>query len=417
MKKRRALSAFLVFSLFILSCSSTREIKRPPALKFVDMTLSKEIGVETFNAVPKNPATIFSPKDPEVVAFLKLENLWGAHTLRWDWFEPDGNLYYSTGDYPIKSSEGKYLKEVTTWHKLSIRGEEAGNRIGDWTVKILFDKEVLASRIFRIEMEVEELPEIAQRPNQKYWGFIISLENYLRLPSVDYARKDAFLMKEYFVKVLGIPEANIIYLQDREATKAKIMQYLRTYFPRNTEKDSLLYVYFVGHGVLDERKENPYIIPYDGDVRLLQDTNYRLQNFFEDLENLQINRSFVFLDTCFNGFAARNNNMILPYAKLALNHNGNLIQFSDKVIAMISSAGGQTSNAYPEKGHGLFTYYLLRGLRGEAFKSRSALMTMGELYTYVKDQVAKVSLARGREQTPTLTLSLEKVKDVEIKSK
>jgi hypothetical protein len=414
MKKRRALSAFLVFSLFLLSCSSTREIRRPPALRFVDMTLSKEIEAKTFHAVPKNPTTIFSPKDPEVVAFLKLENLWGVHTLRWDWFEPDGNLYYSTGDYPLKSSEGKYLREVTMWHKLSIRGEEAGNRMGDWTVKILFDKEVLASRNFRIEMEVEELPEIARRPNQKYWGFIISLENYHRLPSVNYARKDAFLMKQYFVKVLGIPEANIIYLEDREATKAKIMQHLRTYFPRNTEKDSLLYVYFVGHGVLDERKENPYIIPYDGDVRLLEDTNYRLQDFFEDLENLQTKRSFVFLDTSFNGFAARNNNMILPYANLALNHNGNLILSSDKVIAMISSSGGQSSNAYPEKGHGLFTYFLLRGLRGEAFKSRSALMTMGELYTYVKDQVAKVSLARGMEQTPTLTPSLDKVKDVEI---
>ena len=378
------------------------------------MTLSKEIEVKTFNAAPKNPTTIFSPKDNEVVAFLKLENLWGVHTLRWDWFEPDGNLYYSTGDYPIKSPEGKYLREVTTWHKLSIRGEEAGNLMGDWTVKVLFDKEVLASRNFKIEMEVEELPGIARRPNQKYWGFIISLENYHRLPSVNYAQKDAFLMKQYFVKVLGIPEANIIYLEDREATKAKIMQHLKTYFPRNTEKDSLLYVYFVGHGVLDERKENPFIIPYDGDIRLLEDTNYRLQNFLEDLENLQIKRSFVFLDTSFNGFAARNNNQILPYAKLALNKDRNPISSSDKVIAMISSSGGQGSNAYPEKGHGLFTYYLLRGLRGEAFKSRSGLKTLGELYTYVKNQVVKVSLERGMEQTPTLTPSLDKVKDVEV---
>jgi uncharacterized caspase-like protein len=289
--------------------------------------------------------------------------------------------------------------------------------MGDWTVKILFDREVLASRNFRIEMEVEELPEIARRPNQKYWGFIISLENYQRLPSVQYAQRDASLMKKYFLKVLGIPEANIIYLEDREATKARIMHHLRAHFPRNLEKDSLLYVYFVGHGVLDERKENPYIIPYDGDVRLLEDTNYRLQNFLEDLESLQIKRSFVFLDTSFNGFAARNNNIILPYAKLALNPDGNLILSSDKVIAMISSSGGQTSNAYPEKGHGLFTYFLLRGLRGEAFKSRSASMTMGELYTYVKDQVAKVSSARGMEQTPTLTPSLDKVKDVEIRRK
>ena len=162
MKKRRILSLFLVLSLFLLSCSSTREIIKPPDLKFVYMTLSKEIEVETFNAIPKNPTTFFSPKDREVVAFLKLENLWGVHTLRWDWLEPDGNLYYSTGDYPIRSAEGKYLREVAVWHKLSIRGEAAENLMGDWTVKVFFDKEVLASKNFRIGTEVKELPEIAR---------------------------------------------------------------------------------------------------------------------------------------------------------------------------------------------------------------------------------------------------------------
>ena len=120
-------------------------------MRFVDLTLSKEIEVDAFSAVPKNPTTTFSAKDREVFAFLKLENLWGVHTLRWEWLEPDGNLYYSTEDYPIKSAEGKYLREITAWHKLSIRGEEAGNLAGDWTVKIFFDKEVLASKNFRIE--------------------------------------------------------------------------------------------------------------------------------------------------------------------------------------------------------------------------------------------------------------------------
>jgi len=108
-----------------------------------------------------------------------------VHTLKWGWFDPDGNLYYSTGDYTIKSAEGKYLKEVTSWHKLSIRGEEAEKLIGDWTLNIFLDKEVVALRKFRIDMEVDELPEMTHRPNPKYWGLVISLENYHRLPPVN----------------------------------------------------------------------------------------------------------------------------------------------------------------------------------------------------------------------------------------
>ncbi len=151
MKKRRILSALLVLSLFFLSCSLTGKITRPPDIRFGELTLSKEIEVESFKAAPKNPATTFSPKDPEVIASLKIVNFWGVHTLRWDWFGPNGNLYYSTGDYPIKSSEGKYLRDVTMWHKLSIRGEEAGNLLGEWNVKVFFDQKFLAWKNFAIE--------------------------------------------------------------------------------------------------------------------------------------------------------------------------------------------------------------------------------------------------------------------------
>ncbi len=151
MKKRKILSALLVFSLFSLACTSTEKIRKSPALAFVEMTLSKEIEVEPFKADPKNPTTTFSSKDREVIASLKLANFWGVHTLRWDWFEPNGRLYYSTGDYPIESGEGKYSREVTMWHRLSIQGDEAGDLPGEWTVRVFFDKEVIASRNFRIE--------------------------------------------------------------------------------------------------------------------------------------------------------------------------------------------------------------------------------------------------------------------------
>ncbi len=151
MKKIGILSALLVLCIFFLSCSSTGKIRKPPDLRPGGMILSKDIEAGTYKAVPKNPGTVFSRNDPAVFAFLKIENFWGVHTLRWDWFEPNGNLYYSTGEYPIESAEGKYLREVTLWHKLSIRGEEAGNLTGEWSVKIFLDKKILAWKNFRIE--------------------------------------------------------------------------------------------------------------------------------------------------------------------------------------------------------------------------------------------------------------------------
>ncbi len=151
MRKIWVVSSFLVLSFFFFSCSPTAKITRPPDLRFGEITLSKAIEAETYKAVPKNPTTVFSPQDPEVVASLKIANFWGAHTLRWDWLGPNGRLYYSTGDYPVSSSEGKFSKEVMLWHRLSIRGEEAGKLRGEWNVKIFFDNKFLAWKNFSIE--------------------------------------------------------------------------------------------------------------------------------------------------------------------------------------------------------------------------------------------------------------------------
>ncbi|MCG6537507.1 MAG: hypothetical protein L7F78_23030, partial [Syntrophales bacterium LBB04] len=86
---------------------------------------------------------------------------------------------------------------------------------------------------------------------------------------------------------------------------------------------------------------------------------------------------------------------------------------TNKVVSMIASTGGQTSASYPEKELGLFTYFLARGLRGEA-KDQQGLITVGDLYSYVKDNVTKVSRRRGIEQIPFLNPDIDAVKGVEI---
>ena len=67
------------------------------------------------------------------------------------------------------------------------------------------------------------LPQnLFSRPFPKDWGLIIGIENYDSLPNDKFNRKDALIIKEYFVRILGVPEENIISLIDSEATKARI---------------------------------------------------------------------------------------------------------------------------------------------------------------------------------------------------
>jgi hypothetical protein len=117
----------------------------------VDLTLAKGVNDQTVPAAPINSSITFSPKDEEIVAFLKIQNLWGKHTLKWDWYSPDSSLYYSTGNHSIQSADGKFFKELAAWHRISIRGEKAAKFMGVWVVNVFLDNELVASRKFRLE--------------------------------------------------------------------------------------------------------------------------------------------------------------------------------------------------------------------------------------------------------------------------
>jgi uncharacterized caspase-like protein len=74
---------------------------------------------------------------------------------------------------------------------------------------------------------------------------------------------------------------------------------------------------------------------------------------------------------------------------------------SDKCVVLSASGESETANVLPEVKHGLFTYYLLRGLRGEA--ASSGEITLGGLYDYLRKNVPAEAAAKlYKEQTPVL---------------
>ena len=417
MHRSKASFIFLIVSLFIFACASTKQVEKKPPFKFEGTTLSKGIDATGTTGIATEPTTTFNTQDPEVFALLNFENLSGKHTLRWEWYDPAGNLYYSTGDFPLEISRGKYLREATAWHRLSIQGDPAAGYPGDWEVTIFLDDELKQRKLFVLKAlpDPTKLPDgLLQKPYPKDWGLIIGIEDYAHLPTVEYARKDALIVKDYFIKIFGVPEENIIFLIDSDATKARMEGYLKQYIPSNVGKDTTLYVYFAGHGAPDMKKGDPYLVPHDGDTRFIQQTGYKLTSFYQDLDNLDIQRVYVFLDSCFSGVAARAAEMLIKGARPALVHVKEVRPRSDTVVSLSASSAGQMSNIYPETKHGLFTYFLLRALKGEADADDDSWISVKEIFEYVKSHVIRVSRRMGREQTPVIMPSLDILKDIAV---
>ena len=128
---------------------------------------------------------------------------------------------------------------------------------------------------------------------------------------------------------------------------------------------------------------------------------------YEQLADLGASSVTVFLDACFSG-ANRESEMLLADARPVFMEVDKVA--SNEINVFSASGGKQISSAWPEKKHGLFSYYLMKGMRGDADLDKNSSITIGELGDYIKENVSEMAGMLDREQTPTLnTLDENKV--------
>lgn len=209
--------------------------------------------------------------------------------------------------------------------------------------------------------------------------------------NVEFAIKDAFVFKQYCNKTLGIPEENIIFSTNAGAVKMRqnIQQIKSIINTLNGEAEILFY--YAGHGFPDETNKDPYLIPVDvpsNSLELALNLNEIISEFNENPSK----RIVFFVDACFSGggrqigLLSSRGVKIVPKETLA---KGNVVIFS-------ASTADQSALSYKEKGHGLFTYFLLKKLQESNGK-----VNLGDLDDYLNRNVSiKSTLMYSREQNP-----------------
>ena len=241
-----------------------------------------------------------------------------------------------------------------------------------------------------------------QRPNAV--AVVIGISSYAHadVPRVDYAARDARLMREYLIKSMGYQPENIIMAVDEEATQATFNrifegQLANFVIPGQSE----VFVYYSGHGAPDLDDASAYFVPHDADPNYAAQTGYSLERFYDRLETLQAKELTVVIDACFSGASA--GGMLIKQASPIFIAVENPAALLLNGAVLTSSSGEEISSWHSDVGHGLFTYYFLKGLRGEADGDRNRQITSSEIFGYVMQHVPY--LARrlfNRTQTPQL---------------
>jgi hypothetical protein len=250
-----------------------------------------------------------------------------------------------------------------------------------------------------IKSDVDELPAIKANPNKNAYAIVIGIENYRqKLPKADYAVADAKIISEYLTKTMGYPEENVITLLNDRALKSDMEKYFDRWLINNMEENGRVFIYYSGHGAPNTKNGDAYLVPYDGDPTFITETGYPIARLYESLGKLKAKEIIVVLDSCFSGAGGRS-----VLAKGALVMTINTPNIKKNIAVMTASSGDQISSAYEEQGHGLFTYFLLRGIKNEDVIKQDGSIKMDDLFGYLKPQVERIARKQfNNEQTPQL---------------
>jgi len=251
--------------------------------------------------------------------------------------------------------------------------------------------------VFASSSDVDENIPATGRDNSDAFAIIIANENYLSVPKVNCALNDGRTFRRYCNQTLGIPNDNIHLLED--ATFGQMTEEMNwlTRVAKAYDGDSKIIIYYAGHGIPNEKDGAAYLLPIDNSGNNTA-AAYSLNKLYKELGALNAKSVTVFLDACFSG-SQRGDGMLTAARGVAMSYKkedplGNMVVFT-------ATQGDETAYPYAEKGHGLFTYYLLKKL-----KETKGEVDYGTLGDYIKKEVSRKSIVVNmKPQTPTVAPS------------
>ena len=235
---------------------------------------------------------------------------------------------------------------------------------------------------------------VTNKRNEQTYALIIANENYSNpwVSNTPFSINDGKSFAEYCEKTLGIPKANIRYLQDGTLAQIQSAIAWTTAKLRAEEGDGSAIVYYSGHGIPRVETRDAFIIPADGDPTMF-DYLVSLNSMYKNLGEAPAKSILVVLDACFSG-AQPNGEMLLEGTRsVRIQPRNDLL--TGNLVVMSATNGMQVAQPIREQRHGLFTYHLLKMLQ----ESKGDI-AFGEWFDKTRRAVSRESVDRLGEQTP-----------------
>ncbi len=209
------------------------------------------------------------------------------------------------------------------------------------------------------------------------------------VPPMKLAAHDAEVVGGYFRSVLGLSPQKVKVAVDAKGLKDDWIEIFEQWLPKQAGPNTTAYVYVAGRARVDHETGAISMLPHDATVSG-QGRTFSLARLQRALANAPVKQAVVMLELSLEPSAGSDPGRVATPRWLAQEGSE-----ADRIMVMVGNAAVQEAQAYQPGQHGLFTYFLLKGMRGAADVDKSGTVLTGELCAYVQGQV------RASAQTPS----------------
>jgi len=251
---------------------------------------------------------------------------------------------------------------------------------------------------FWVDNKLNNQPNSSASSGQTY-AVLVGISDYAEIGDLTYCDEDAYAFRNFLLSKAGggVPSKNITLLLDNDATRANILEAMRKQFSKAKAEDRVVF-FFSGHG------DKGFFCPYDMSSTI-------------ELEHEEVKKAFkiakaqnkiCIADACFSGSirgkgekASSLKDLFMLDMEVADDEDGASKNGGTKVAVLMSSREDETSiEDQMTIKQGVFTYFMIEGLKGLADVDHDFKITYGELFEYVNSNVSEYS---DGEQNPVLS--------------
>ena len=317
-------------------------------------------------------------------------------------------IYIQAEGRPIKVKDGKFIirRFSPIDEEISIVAiDQWGNRSKPKVVKITID---LKDTSMAEKLEPLNPSVLNNKESSNTAALIIGIEKYKKSPDATYANLDAKYFNEYARKGFGIKKKNIKLLVNDDANLIDTITILEKWLPAKIKpNETNLIIFFAGHGLASNDGKELYLLTQDSEPNLLNRTALSRTELFETILKFNPKSVTMFFDTCYSG-QTREEETLLASARpirIVADEQDTPINFTIFTASQLD----QISSGLKDAKHGIFSYYLMKGLEGKADANNDKDITNGELLAYMDLNISQKASELARSQNPSFVGDRDKV--------